>query len=94
MKRMLVGLCFIQMCMVQADDGFYTRAMSPATDGTYDPSEGFIYPNTIGFQTHPDNSSKKNRVDKARATDATWQENQSKKKQGKLSSWIHSWKKS
>lgn len=55
MKKLVVmSLGLFYASALNADDWFlYRHAMTESTDGTWDWREGWVYPNTIGFQTTP-----------------------------------------
>ena len=92
-KYMLIGLGMLQISMLSADDGFYTRAMSQATDGTWDWQDGWVYPETIGFQTHPvswPESAQKKKLRAARAEQLSPAEQpKNQKARPRLSQWVN-----
>jgi hypothetical protein len=100
MKKILIGFLIAVITgslNLKADDGFYVRAMSASTDGTFDPGEGWVFPATIGFPTYVDKhkKSKKTVVQDARNAGFSEIEKMPKKnkKPGKLATWMNSDKK-
>lgn len=63
MKKFIVlGVLVLLLSELQADDGFYTRAMCISRDGSFDPGEPAPFEPTIGFQTNPVRFSKKEKA--------------------------------